>query len=282
MILIWISIVIFLVGFCITATYQYLSKQNSINTDSVMIFLTVLIFLLTVYTVYLTDYNQKLVFYDIPNFPDDGIEIIPTSMNVYVDSLRGNFLIYEYDYIIKYSKKNPPETYDFLLDLPTEVTGFISVNGNYGSGIASWADAANHSVNIMNEYNANPLLLNIVYASGTRINPMNLVVTTPLPLINNRSVMNDSFFVKVENVGNVDIKNLRLQSNVTNWMDIYLTQLKNETWINQPVMIYENGVPVDEDFIDEEGIISWNVESLDSGKQKIYHFQKIKESSRKR
>ena len=48
------------------------------------------------------------------------------------------------------------------------------------------------------------------------------------------------------------------------------------SWIEQPIMIYENGLPVGERIVDEEGIATFDITSMKSGEQKTYFFKQIK------
>ncbi|MCD4806783.1 MAG: hypothetical protein K8R13_04310 [Methanococcoides sp.] len=237
---------------------------------------------LALVTAVITDENKELIKYDVPNYPNQGIDITPTNTYIYIDTSYGNYLIYDIDYVIKYSKRYPPDTYDISLYVPTEVMGFNSINAENSAEVVSFVDSKNRSLDITNEYRLNPFLLNIIYTSGIEINPELLVTIIPLPSLNNNSIEKDAFYVNVKNTRAIDIKQLRLHSNLTKLIDIYLVQLENESWVNQPILISENGVPVGEKMVDDAGIITWTVTSLDSNEQKTYYFKKMNEYTYKK
>ena len=252
----------------------YLAKKNNDQSafhNSITLVLAllslVIALILAVYTIC-----------DVQNYPIQGIEKIPTKTDSYIDTRFGNYTIYEEDYTIKYSKAIPPESYNFSLFLPHTVQGFITDEENYdkrGEKIVKWYDAPNDTVEIKNINEINPFLFHVTYVSEEDFNPDFLITAEPLPDFQNNSIMLGSFFVKIENTGIHDIKKLKLHSNVTNWIDIHLIQLKNESWTNQPVMIYDEGLPVLQTMINDEGILAWEITSLDLGEQKIYYFKKI-------
>ena len=261
------TIILFLVVY-------YLAKKNNDQNaihNSISVLLTLLslgiALTLAVYTIY-----------DVQNYPIQGFETIPTITYSYIDTRYGNSIIYEEDYTIKYSKAIPPESYNISISLLHKVQGFITDKEDYdesGKKIVKWYDAPNNTVEIKNINEINPFLFHVTYVSEENYIPNLLVADEPLPHIQNNSIVFDSFFVNIENTGMHDIKKLKLNSNVTNWIDIDLIQLKNESWTNQPVMIYDEGLPVLQTMINDTGIIAWEITSLNSGEQKIYHFKKI-------
>ena len=215
---------------------------------------------------------------DFQNYPIQGFETIPTETDSYIDSRYGNYIIYEEDYTIKYSKAIPPESYNISISSLHKVQGFITDKEDYdesGKKIVKWYDAPNNTVEIKNINEINPFLFHVTYVSEENVIPNLLVADEPLPHIQNNSIVLDSFFVHIVNTGMHDIKKLKLNSNVTNWIDIDLIQLKNESWTNQPVMIYDEGLPVLQTMINDTGIIAWEITSLNSGEQNIYYFKKI-------
>ena len=232
------TIILFLVVY-------YLAKKNNDQNaihNSISVVLTLLslgiAFTIAVYTIY-----------DVQNYPIKGFETIPTQTYSYIDTRYDNYIIYEEDYTIKYSKAIPPESYNISISLLHKVQGFITDKEDYdesGKKIVKWYDAPNNTVEIKNINEINPFLFHVTYVSEESFNPNFLVTDKPLPDFQNNSIMLGSFFVKIENTGIHDIKKLKLHSNVTNWIDIHLIQLKNESWTNQPVMIYDEGsaIPV--------------------------------------
>jgi len=246
--------------------------HNSIS--AVLTLLSLLIAItLAVYTIY-----------DVQNYPFQGFEKIPTKTYSYIDIRYGNSIIYEEDYTIKYSKAISPDSYNVSIFLPHTVQGFINNKEDYdesGEKIVKWYDAPNDTVEINNINEINPFLFHVVYVSEEKFNPDFLVTDEPLPDFQNNSIMLDSFFVKIENTCMHDIKKLKLHSNVSNWIDIHLIQLKNESWTDQPVMIYDEGLPVLQTIINDTGIMPWEITSLNSGEQKIYYIKKIDNLSKK-
>ena len=220
-----------------------------------------------------------LSFYDIPNYPLRGYRAIPTETYSYIDTSFGNHIIYKTEYTVKHSKLFEPRFHNFPIYLPpTSTSGFIGdrdAEEQRGFGIKS-VDAPTSMVRIENIYEINPILLSIKYTSGKKIIPEHLVCERALLDIQNDSIMLDSFYLKVENVCDHDIKTLRLNSNVTRWIDRNLPELKNTSWINQRVMIYDRGLPVDDSTIDARGILIWDVNSIEPHEQKIYYFKKVK------
>jgi hypothetical protein len=229
-------------------------------------------------------FGSFLVIYDIPNYPFLGSsDIKPTRTYSYIDNRFGNYVSYEVDYTVKYRKWDffpiPPPEYNISISLPISVDGYKNVNEMMGRKIDIWFDAGNDSIKIKNINKVNPLFLRIPFVSEEIIEPEMIVNDLPLPEIQNNSIMLDSFFVKIENSGTHDIKYLRLHSNVTKWIDVYLKQLENGSWIDQPIMIYDEGLPVKRTVIDDKGIVTWEINSLNSGEQKVYYFKRINESS---
>ena len=215
---------------------------------------------------------------DIPNYPSRGYKAIPTETYSYIDTSFGNHIIYETDYTIKHSKLFGPRFHNFSIYLPKSTSGFIGDRDDEeqrGFRIKS-VDAPTGMVRIENIYEINPILLSVKYTSEKKIIPEYLVHQEALSDIQNDSIMLDSFYLKVENVCGHDIKTLRLNSNVTRWIDRNLPELKNTSWTDQRVMIYDRGLPVDDSRIDERGIIIWDVNSIEPHGQKIYYFKKVK------
>ncbi|VVB94440.1 Uncharacterised protein [uncultured archaeon] len=182
-------------------------------------------------SIILTLFGVFLVISDIPNYPLWFTEEIPTKTYSYIDTDYGNYLSYEIDYIVKYRKWSqflhqvnisilPPE-YDISISLPIKVDGYKDVSEAMGRKIDIWADAPNDTIKIKNINKVNPLLLRISFVSEESIDPEMIVIETPLPEIQNNSIMLDSFFVKIKNSGGHDIKSLRHRSNVTKWIDVY-------------------------------------------------------------
>jgi hypothetical protein len=220
-----------------------------------------------------------LSFYDIPNYPLRGYRAIPTETYSYIDTSFDNHIIYETDYTVKHSKLSEPRFHNFSIYVPPKSTsGFIGDRDDEeqrGFRVKS-VDASTGMVRIKNIYEINPILLSIKYTSEKEIVPEHLVHRMPLLDIQNDSIMLDSFYLKVENVCDHDIKTLRLNSNVTRWIDRNLPELKNTSWTDQRVMIYDRGLPVYDSTIDARGIIIWNVNSIEPKEQKIYYFKKVK------
>lgn len=260
------------------AIYYITKKKSNDNAifNCILTILTGFIFLLTIVLVWQTNYIQELTSNDVPNYPIEEHTKEITKTYSYIDTRFDNYIIYEVDYLIKYSKMKPPDSYDFSIFLPTKVDGFIPVKERRGFKI-EWYDAPNDTVKIININNTNPLTLRVSYVSKNSYNPGKLITEEPLPDIKNNSISNNSFFVKIKNTGGYDIKTLRHHSNVTKWINVYLRQLDSSSWIDQPIMIYENGLPVAQTIINDKGIVAWDITSMNSGEQKIYYFKKIKE-----
>ena len=252
------------------------SELKKFNTSSTR--LTIAILIISFVMLVLTAVLALQSAYDMPNYPWRGYKVIPTETYSYIDTKWGDHVIYETDYTIKYSKLLPPRSYGFSIKLPTIASGFIEVMNviEPRDMPIEWADASNGTVRIENVDKINPILLRIEYTSGEKIDPDYLVHQMPLLDIQNDSIMLDSFYLKVENVCGHDIKTLRLNSNVTRWIDRNLPELKNTSWTDQRVMIYDRGLPVDDSRIDERGIIIWDVNSIEPHGQKIYYFKKVK------
>lgn len=258
----------------------YITKKKSNDNaifNCILTILTGFIFLLTIVLVWQTNYIQDLTSNDVPNYPTKEHTKEITKTYSYIETRFGNYIIYEVDYLIKYSKMKPPESYNVSILLPTKVDGFIFVEELRGFKIDLLYDAPNDTVEIINLNNTNPLTLSVAYVSENHIDPELLTTEEPLPDIKNNSISNNSFFVKIKNSGGYDIKTLRHHSNVTKWINDYLRQLDSSSWIDQPIMIYENGLPVAQTIINDKGIIAWDITSMNSGEQKIYYFKKIKE-----
>ena len=264
-------ILLIIILLTIILVVNYLAKNNN-NQNAFHNSISVLLALLSLFiALSLAVYT----IYDFQNYPIQDFETIPTKADSYIDTIYGNYIIYEEDYTIKYSKAIPPESYNISISLLHKVQGFKDVYDENGIKIVEGYDAPNDTVEIKNINKKNPFLFHAVYVSEENIIPDLLVTDKPLPNIQNDSIVLDSFFVKIENTGMHDIKKLKLHSNVTNWIDIHLIQLKNESWTNQPVMIYDEGLPVLQTMINDTGIIAWEITSLNSGEQKIYYFKKI-------
>ena len=273
---------IFIILLILGMVLCYITKKNSNKNEKYNCILTILtgaILFLTIVLVQQTNYIQDLTSNDVPNYPTEEHtkEIIKTYS--YLDNRFGNYIIYEVDYLVKYSKMKPPDSYNFSIFLSTKVDGFILVEELRGFKIDKWYDAPNDTVEIINLNNTNPLTLRVSYVSENHIDPELLINEKPLPDIKNNSISNNSFFVKIKNTDGYDIKTLRLHSNVTKWINDYLRQLDGSSWIDQPIMIYENGLPVEETRINDKGIVAWEITSMNTGEQKIYYFKKINENT---
>lgn len=250
----------------------YLTKNI---IDSISISSNIAIILLTIVIVSQTSFIQELTYYDVPNYPYQGYEIITTETVNYIDTREGNSVIYEVDYLVKYSKLNPPKSYDVPISLPIDTMKFISVKESRGIEIDSTLDSQNNKLYIQNEDCTNPLLLQIIYESENYIYPKSLVNEMPLPYIKNNSIVENSFFVQIENNKFYHIRNLELQSNVTEWINDNLTYLKNISWTNQTILIYDEDLPIKKTIIGDNGIVDWEINLLNPGEHKTYYFKKI-------
>lgn len=236
--------------------------------------------ILAIVTIILTFHIISLTSNDVPNFPTTKYRIDTVNTYSYIDGRHANNTIYDVEYLIKYSKVRPPKSYDFSIPVPENYGGIalleesrgLEIKGNYFK---------NNKIEIENENLLNPLLLHVVYVSKENHDIRELITDKPLPDIENNSILYDSFFVKIENIGGHDIKTVTLNSNVTNWINVDLIQLDSSSWINQPIMIYDNGFPVIQTKIDGRGIITWEISSINSGEQKVYYFKKIDEYTSK-
>lgn len=259
-----------------------ISKKNSDNNaifNCILTILTGAILILTIVLVWQTNYIQELTSNDIPNYPTEEHTKEITKTYSYIDTRFGNYIIYEVDYLIKYSKMKPPKSYNFSILLPTKVDGFIFVEELRGYKIDRWDEAKNDTTDIININNTNPLTLRVSYVSENYFNPKTLINEELIPNIENNYISNNSFFIKVKNTNRYDIKTLRLNSNVTRLISMYLEQMNSSSWIGQPIMIYENGLPVGERIVDEEGIVTFDITSMKSGEQKTYFFKQIKKDT---
>ena len=251
---------------------HYLSKNIF---DSILASLTVAIVLLTIILVWQTNFIQELTYYDVPNYPYQEYEIITTETVNYIDTRKGNSVIYEVDYLVKYSKLNPPKSYDVSIFLPMDTMKFISVKESRGIEINSVRDIQNNTLIVQNEDYANPFLLHIIYASENLIQPNYIIEEIPLPHVINYSAADDSFFVRIENNGRYFIQHFEVYSNITEWINDNLTYLKNVSWTNQTILIYDEDLPIKKTIIDNNGIVNWEISSLNPGEQKTYYFRKI-------
>jgi hypothetical protein len=215
---------------------------------------------------------------DMPNYPWWGYKVIPTETYSYIDTKWSDHVIYETDYTIKYSKLLPPRSCGFSIKLPKSASGFIKVMDvtEPRDMPIKWADAPNGTVTIENIDKINPILLRVEYRSGKEIVPEHLVYQKALLDIQNDSVMPDSFYLKVENRCDHDIKTLGHNSNVSDLINRDLPELKNTSWTNQRVMIYDRGLPVGTGEVDGKGNLTWAINSIKPHEQKIYYFKKIK------
>jgi len=261
-----------LAGYIIHNTLE-LKKFNTSSTR-----LTIAILIISFVMLVLTAVLALQSAYDMPNYPCRGYKVIPTETYSYIDTKWGDHIIYETEYTIKYSKLFPPISHGFSIKLPITASGFIEVMNviEPRDMPIERADAPNGTVRIENIDKINPILLRIEYMSGEKIDPEYLVHQMPLLNIQNDSIMSDSFYLKVENVCDHDIKTLRLNSNVTRWIDRNLPELKNTSWTDQRVMIYDRDLSVYDSTIDARGIIIWDVNSIEPKEQKIYYFKKVK------
>jgi hypothetical protein len=262
-------IIIIIIAYVIA---HHLSKNI---IDSILASLTVAIVLLTIVLVWQTNFIQELTYYDVPNYPYQGYEIITTETVNYIDTREGNSVIYEVDYLVKYSKLNPPKSYDVLIFLPMDTMKFIYVEESRGIEINSVRDRQNNTIIVQNKDYANPFLLHIIYASENAIYPKYIIKEIPMPYVKNNSVVNDSFFVRIENNDVYFIQNLEIHSNVTKWINDNLTYLKNVSWTNQTILIYDEDLPIKKTIIDDNGIVNWEINLLNPGEQKTYYFRKI-------
>ena len=236
--------------------------------------------ILAIVAIILTFHIIALTSNDVPNFPTTEYRIDTINTYSYIDGGHANNTIYDVEYSIKYSKMSPPNSYNFSIPVPENYGGIalleesrgLKIKGNYFK---------NNTIEIENENLFNPFLLHVVYVSKENHDIRELITDKPLPDIENNSILYDSFFVKIENIGGHDIKTVILNSNVTNWINVDLIQLDSTSWINQPIMIYDNGFPVMQTKINGRGIITWKISSINSGEQKIYHFKKIDEYTSK-
>ena len=225
-------------------------------------------------TIILTFYIIALTLNDVPNFPTTEYRIDAINTYGYIDSTFTNNTLYDVEYVVKYSKLLPPNSYNFSIPVPENYGGIALLEESRGLEIKG-NDFKNNTIEIENENIFNPFLLHVVYVSKENHDLRELITAKPLPDIENNSLSYDSFSVKIENVGGHDIKAVTLNSNVTNWINVDLIQLNSSSWINQPIMIYDNGFPVTQTKIDGRGLITWKISSINSGEHKVYHFKKI-------
>lgn len=254
--------------------------RATLSKDIPKIFFPILTIFLAIITIFLTGYVIALTLNDVPNYPMTEYRIDTINTYSYIDGGYANNTIHDVEYLIKYSKIRPPKSYDFSIPVPENYGGIALLEESRGLEIKG-GDFKNNTIEIENENLFNPLLLHVVYVSKENHDIRELITDKPLPDIENNSLLYDSFFVKIENIGGHDIKTVILNSNVTNWINVDLIQLDSTSWINQPIMIYDNGFPVMQTKINGGGIITWKISSINSGEQKIYHFKKIDEYTSK-
>lgn len=261
------SIILIIIIICFLITY---SKTEDI-LNSFLIALTFAILVLTLYNIVQTDKIEDLTSNDIPNYPFQGYEIIPQNIDNYIDTRQSNSVIYEIDYTIRYSKLNPPESYDFTMTLPMETMEFIHIRDSRGMLINYTYNQQNKAIHIKNEDKTNPLLVYVIYASEEYIFSDYFIKEVPLPDIEKNT--DKSFYVKIENTKFYHIKTFKLQSNVTQWINNNLTYLKNVSWANQTILIYDGYLPVEKTIVDDNGMMEWEINSINPGENKVYYFK---------
>ena len=79
--------------------------------------------------------------------------------------------------------------------------------------------------------------------------------------------------MKIENTKFHHIKTFKLHSNVTQWINNNLTYLKNLSWANQTILIYDGYLPVEKTIIDDNGMMEWEINSINPGENKVYSFK---------
>lgn len=262
-------IIVIITIICFFAIY---SKTKDL-LNSFLIAFTFAILVLTLYNIVQTDKIKDLTYNDIPNYPFQGYEIIPNNIHSYIDTRQSNSVIYEIDYTIRYSKLNPPESYDFTIILPMDTMEFIHFRDSRGMLINYTYNLQNKAIHIKNEDETNPLLLHVIYASEEYIFSDYFIKEVPLPDIEKNA--DKSFYVKIENTKFYHIKTFKLQSNVTQWINNNLTYLNNVSWANQTILIYDGNLPVEKTIVDDNGMMNWEINSINPGENKVYYFKII-------
>ena len=267
------NFIIYAVIFSIIIIFTFLIIHSKTKDffKSISISLTIAILLLAIFNIVQTNFIKDLTYNDIPNYPFQGYEIIPLNTDNYIDTRHSNSVIYEIDYVIKYSKLNPPKSYDFTIILPVDTMKLIHIRDSRGMLINYEYDRQNKIINIENKDKTNPLLLHIIYASEEYIFSDSFIKEIPLPNIEKNA--DNSFFVKIENTEFYYIKTFKLNSNVTQWINNNLTYLENVSWTNKTILIYDSDLPVEETYIDNNGMMEWEINSINPCEQKVYFFK---------
>ena len=224
------------------------------------------------FTVVLTVFTIVLVgmaYFDIPEYPLYGERVTPTNSQNYID--YGNQLVHKTEYSIKKSKFLPSSAIEIsdgiVIELPTDVQGFESIYDTRGYSIKSYVDSSKGTVNITNVEGINPVLLDITYIERKVPTP-GIVVMRP---INPSS--NESFYLFVR-TAQYDIKYATVNYNLVENANLCFNTTTYDSWKNQSIVIYENGIPFANPKVNSSGSVNIDIYSLKDGEYKSYLIKK--------
>lgn len=224
------------------------------------------------FTVVLTVFTIVLVgmaCLDIPEYPLYGERVTPINSKNYID--YGDKLVHKTEYSIKISKfrqfTSDGISDNILIELLTDVQGFESIYDPRGYGIESDVNSSKRTVNISNVDGINPVLLDITYIEG-KVSPPAIAIMRP---INPSS--NESFYLVIR-TAQYDIKHATVNYSLVQDANLWLNTTTYDSWKNQSIVIYENGIPFVNKKVDSDGSVNIDIHSLKVGEYKSYLIKK--------
>lgn len=210
-----------------------------------------------------------MAYLEIPEYPVTGQSVEPISSETYID--MGTYLVHESEYLIKLAKWNTPS--DLNLELLTNVEFFSEIYDTRGYEFGQYVNSSNRSIQIDNPEMINPVLLHVTYAEKV-LSPVEMQINLRLLPPNT----NDSFYLLASS-GEYDIKNAQINYDVINGTKLWMDTDDYDSWKNQTILIYENGVPIDKSTIDKDGKFVIEIKALNKWESKTYFIKKVGEDA---
>ena len=210
-----------------------------------------------------------MAYFDIPEYPLYGERVTPTISQNYID--YGDKLVHKTEYSIKKSKFWPSNDIEIsdniVIELLTDVQGFKSIYDTRGYGIKPDVDSSKRTVNITNVDGINPVLLDITYIERD-VSPLAIAIMQP---INPSS--NESFYLFIR-TAQYDIKYATVNYSLVEKANLWLNTTTYDSWKNQSIVIYENGIPFANPKVESDGSVNIDIYSLKVGEYKSYLIKK--------
>lgn len=235
---------------------EYLKKLYKLGIRFLNVVLTIAPVVLTLIAIGLTCV-------DYPEYPLYGQRVTPTNSLDYIDN--GDQLVHKMEYSIKKSKYF--QFSDIVIEMPTDVQSFESIHSTRGYNIKPYVDSSKGTVNITNVDGINPVLLDIIYIEQKVLTP-GIAVMRPI-----KPSSNESFYLFIR-TARYDIKHATVNYNLVDKANLCFKTTAYDSWKNQSIVIYENGIPFANPKVNSSGSVNIDIYSLKDGEYKSYLIKK--------